>query len=159
MSVQNQARDLQAEVRWMIRRDLPTVLEIEKLSFEFPWTEDDYLSYLRQASCVAMVAEIGERVVGVMVYESQKVRLLVTNFAVHPDFRRQGVGSAMVRKLESKLSQQRRNEIVLDVRESNLGAQLFFKSQGFYCNEVLRGFYEETGEDAYRMSLLAREAE
>lgn len=157
MNANDQANSLDVSVRWMIRRDLLTVLEIERLSFEFPWTEDDYLSYLRQASCVAMVAEIGERVVGVMVYELQKVRLLVTNFAVHPDFRRQGVGSAMVRKLESKLSQQRRNEIVLDVRESNLGAQLFFKSQGFYCNEVLRGFYEETSEDAYRMSLLAKD--
>ncbi|HEV3083032.1 MAG TPA: ribosomal-protein-alanine N-acetyltransferase RimI, partial [Gemmataceae bacterium] len=37
----------------------------------------------------------------------------------------------------------------LEVRESNLPAQLFFKSQGFKAVRVLRRYYEDSGEDAY----------
>jgi ribosomal-protein-alanine N-acetyltransferase len=57
----------------------------------------------------------------------------------------------MVDKLVHKLSQQRRHEITLEVRESNLPAQLFFRSQGLVASGVLRGYYEDTEEDAYQM--------
>ena len=57
----------------------------------------------------------------------------------------------MVEKLKSKLSHQRRNRIVLEVRETNLEAQLFFKKQDFLALSVLRNFYDDTVEDAYLM--------
>ncbi|MEM7316575.1 MAG: ribosomal-protein-alanine N-acetyltransferase RimI, partial [Planctomycetota bacterium] len=46
---------------------------------------------------------------------------------------------------------QRRNRIMLEVRETNLQAQLFFRSGGFKAVSVLRDFYEDTVEDAYMM--------
>jgi ribosomal-protein-alanine N-acetyltransferase len=98
-----------------------------------------------------MVSEFNDRVVGFMVYELHKNRLHVLNFAVHPDFQRQGVGNRMVEKLISKLSYQRRNRIILEVRETNLMAQLFFRDLGFRAISVLRDFYEDTVEDAYLM--------
>lgn len=70
--------------------------------------------------------------------------------AVHPKFRRQQIGSQMVNKLISKLSQQRRKEIVLEVRERNLAAQLFFKRCGFWSTGVIRGHYDDTDEDDYQ---------
>ena len=73
------------------------------------------------------------------------------NFAVNPEVRRHGVGNAMVSKLIGKLSHERRNRIMLEVRETNLEAQLFFKSLGFRAISVLRDFYEDTIEDAYLM--------
>ena len=45
------------QIRWMIRRDMPEVLDIERLSFEFAWTEEDFLCCLRQRNCIGMVAE------------------------------------------------------------------------------------------------------
>jgi ribosomal-protein-alanine N-acetyltransferase len=57
----------------------------------------------------------------------------------------------MVAKLISKLSSHRRTRITLEVRETNLGAQLFFRSQGFRAVRVLRAFYEDSGEDAFLM--------
>ena len=53
------------------------------------------------------------------------------NFAVHEDFRRRGVGGQMIGKLIGKLSHQRRSRIMLEVRETNLPAQLFFRTLGF----------------------------
>jgi len=139
------------QIRWMIRRDMAEVLDIEQQSFEFAWTEEDFLCCLRQRNCIGMVAEHQERIVGFMIYELLKAQLHVLNFAVAPWARRHGVGSQMVEKLVHKLTQQRRNEIRLEVREGNLPAQLFFRSQSFMATNVLRGYYEDTEEDAYVM--------
>jgi|694.fasta_scaffold02340_19 ribosomal-protein-alanine N-acetyltransferase len=138
-------------IRWMIRRDLPSILAIESKSFEFPWTEDEFVRCLRQRDCIGMVAECAERVVGFMIYELQRTRIHVLSFAVHPEYRRQSVGSAMIEKLFAKLAYQRRNRIVLEVRETNLPAQLFFKSLGFKATGVLRNFYDDSTEDAFLM--------
>lgn len=138
-------------IRWMIRRDMPEVLVIEGHSFEFPWTEEDFIRCLRQRNCIGMVAEYDERVVGFMIYELHKNRLHILNFAVHPDFHRRDVGHQMVHKLIGKLSQGRRNRIMLEVRETNLAAQLFFRDAGFRAISVLRDFYDDTVEDAYLM--------
>lgn len=138
-------------IRWMIRRDMPAVLAIEEQSFEFAWTEDDFIRCLRQRNCIGMVAEQDEQVVGFMIYELHKNRLHVLNFAVAEEVRRHGVGRAMISKLLSKLSHERRNRIMLEVRETNLDAQLFFKQIGFRAVSVLRDFYDDTDEDAYVM--------
>jgi len=135
----------------MIRRDMPAVLAIESQSFEFSWNEDDFIRCLRQRNCIGMVAERDDKVVGFMIYELHKNRLHILNFAVAKEARRQGVGNAMVGKLLSKLSHERRNRIMLEVRETNLDAQLFFKGLGFRAISVLRDFYDDTVEDAYLM--------
>jgi len=135
----------------MIRRDMAEVLQIEDRSFEFSWSEEDFIRCLRQRNCIGMVAEHNERVVGFMIYELHRNRLHVLNFAVHPDFRRRQIGTQMLRKLVSKLSPQRRSRIMLEVRETNLDAQLFFREAGFRAVSLLRDFYEDTTEDAYLM--------
>ena len=144
-------KDVCVHIRWMIRRDMPEVLDIENRSFEFAWTEEDFIRCLRQRNCIGMVAEHDERVVGFMIYELHKNRLHILNFAVHSDFRRRGVASGMIRKLVGKLSPQRRNRILLEIRETNLAAQLFFREAGFRAISVLREFYEDSPEDAYLM--------
>jgi ribosomal-protein-alanine N-acetyltransferase len=138
-------------IRWMIRRDMPEVLSIEQQCFEFPWQEDDFIRCLRQRNCIGMVAEASERVVGFMVYELHKHRLHILNFAVSENFRRRGIGRQMTKKLIAKLSCDRRSRIMLEIRETNLPAQLFFRTLGFRAVSVLREFYEDTPEDAYLM--------
>ena len=142
---------VRVHIRWMIRRDMPEVLQTEQQSFEFAWTEEDFLRCLRQRNCIGMVAEQGEKVVGFMIYELHKAKLHILNFAVNPSWRRTAVGGQMVAKLISKLSSHRRTRITLEVRETNLSAQLFFSRQGFRAVRVLRGYYEDSGEDAFVM--------
>jgi ribosomal-protein-alanine N-acetyltransferase len=148
-----QKAQLSDHIRWMIRRDMSDVLEIERGCFEFPWTEEDFIRCLRQRNCIGMVAEYNEKIVGFMVYELHKDHLHVLNFAVHAELQKQGVGRHMVKKLVSKLSHQRRNRIMLEVRETNLAAQLFFRSLGFRATSVLRDVYDDSVEDAYLMQL------
>jgi len=135
----------------MIRRDMPEVIAIEGESFEFPWLDNDFIHCLRQRNCIGMVAEHDDRVVGFMIYELQKARIHVLNFAVASEYRRRGVGSQMIAKLIGKLSSQRRSRVVLAIRETNLAAQLFFRENGFRAVSVLHDYYADTPEDAYMM--------
>ncbi len=143
--------ELKVQIRWLIRRDMAEVLSIERSSFDQPWTEEDFLAHLRQRNCIGMVAEYNQQIVGFMIYELHKARLQLLNFAVSLDYRRLGIGQQMVTKLIDKLSQQRRQEILLEVRESNLEAQLFFKAREFRAVRVIRDHYDDTVEDAYVM--------
>ena len=152
----DQKSEIRVHIRWMIRRDMGEVLDIEQQSFEFPWLEDDFVRCLRQRNCIGMVAEHEDRIVGFMIYELHKSRIHVLNFAVGADARRLGAGSQMLAKLTAKLSAQRRSRIVLEVRETNLAAQLFFRENGFRAVSVLRAYYEDSPEDAYLMQFRYR---
>jgi len=138
-------------VRWMIRRDMPDVATIEREAFEFPWSEEDFTRCLRQRNCIGMVAEMADSVVAFMIYELHRSKLHVLNFAVLRSHRRLGIGTRMMDKLVGKLTPERRGRIVLEVRETNLPAQLFFRSLGFRATSVLKDFYQDSTEDAYLM--------
>jgi len=139
----------------MIRRDMPEVVAIEQEAFEFPWSEEEFTRCLRQRNCIGMVAEMADSVVAFMIYELHRAKLHVLNFAVVRSHRRLGIGSRMMDKLIGKLTPDRRGRIVLEVRETNLPAQLFFRSLGFRATSVLKDFYEDSTEDAYLMQYLA----
>lgn len=142
---------LKTHIRWMIRRDMAEVLEIERLSFEFPWFEEDFIRCLRQRNCIGLVAEAGmsERVVGFIIYGLWKKKIHILNIAVHTDYRRRSVASQIMEKMLGKLSSQLRVSLTAEVRESNLPAQLFLKSHGFRAVTVLRNYYQDSEEDAY----------
>jgi [ribosomal protein S18]-alanine N-acetyltransferase len=140
-----------AHVRWAIRRDTASILEIEHASFKYPWTEEDFLREFRKPNCIPMVSERGEDVVGFMAFFLERTVVRVAKFAVHPDFVRQGIGTRMIQKLKGKLSSERRNRIKFQVRETNLAAQLFLKSQGFRATSVSRGYFKDSGETSYLM--------
>lgn len=143
---------MEVQIRWLIRRDMPEVLAIEKLCFDFPWVDEDFMCCLRQRNCIGMVATDSDNTIsGFMVYELHKNRLHILNFAVHPEWRRSGVGRQMIDRLKDKIHQQRRREILTEVRETNLVAQQFFREMRFRAITVLRDHYEDTDEDAYIM--------
>jgi [ribosomal protein S18]-alanine N-acetyltransferase len=150
-----QGSALSVHVRWMIRRDMPEVVAIEREAFEFPWAEDDFTRCLRQRNCIGMVAEMADSVVAFMIYELHRTKLQMLNFAVRRSHRRLGIGTRMMDKLVAKLTPDRRGRIVLEVRETNLPAQLFFRSLGFRATSVLKDFYQDSTEDAYLMQYAA----
>jgi len=134
-------------IRWMIKSDLPRVLEIDS-GYEHPLSEEEYISISRRRNCIGMTAEYGDKVVGFMVYELHKDRLDVLRLAVDKELHGCGIGSALVEKLISKLSIDRRSEIVFHVRESNLNAQRFLKRRQFVAS-VEREYFDD-GADAYK---------
>lgn len=129
--------------RWGLRRDIPEAVAIERASFSDPWCEEAFLARLRQRNCIMVSAELGLSVVGYMLYELHRSRLHLLNLAVHPAYRRVGIGRLLAAKLVYKCDSHRRRFVTLDVAETNLSAQLFFRSVGFEAAAV--------NGDAYRL--------
>jgi ribosomal-protein-alanine N-acetyltransferase len=125
-------KNVSVRIRWMIRRDMEEVLEIERHAWgEHGRTEEEFLTLLRRRTCIGMVAEEGDRVVGFMLYELHRRHLQVIDMAVHPGWRRRTVGRQMLGKLKGKLSSHRRTGLRIDVPERELDAQLWLKRHGF----------------------------
>lgn len=139
----------ECHVRWMIRRDTAEVLRIERASFADPWREEQFIHWLRQRDCIGMVAECGGQVAGYEIHQLAKRHIRVWNFAVAPEFRRSGVGRAMVEKLKGKITSQHRRRLYTEVREGNLEAQLFFRACGLRCDRIEPEWFCN-GEPAYR---------
>lgn len=136
-------------VCWMIRRDMPDVMAIEQASHAFPWSEERIVKTLRGRNAIGMVAVIGECAQGFMIYELNRTCITLLDLAVEPAWRQRGIGTALINKLKDKLARGRRSQLVVSVRESNLGAQLFLKACGLKAAIVIRADYEDTGEDSY----------
>ena len=133
--------------------DLPAVHAIERESFAVPWPNDAYrneLSTNRLASYV--VARAGDEIVGfaglwVMVDEAH-----VTTFAVHPRWRRRGVGERLLLALLDLAVSRRAREATLEVRLSNMPARRLYEKYGFRPVGIRPRYYSDNGEDALIMT-------
>lgn len=141
------------KIRWMLCRDFPECLAIEQASFPCPWTEDELLAYLRHRNAIGQVAEQDGRILGYMICEYHRQHTELVNLAVAPEARRKYVGHRLVWHIQDHAvrTKSRRSRVTLQVCESNLAAQLFFRSMGFRAVATVRKPYERTNEDAYQM--------
>lgn len=141
--------------------DVPAVLDIERRSFSTPWPPEAFhqeLTHNRLARYT--VARQGGAVVGyagvwLMVDEAH-----ITTFAVHPDWRRQGVGRRLMQALLIAAREMGAVHMTLEVRVSNDGAQALYQQHGFAIAGRRERYYTDDQEDAYIMSTppLASEA-
>lgn len=145
---------MNTNIRWLIHRDMDEVIEIERASYDDPWTEDEFMSYLRQRNVIGQVVERTSyerstyEILGFMVYEFHVHAMQLLNIAVRPDCRMQGIGASMIDKMKGKMSQQKRL-LSVTVRETNVGGQLFFRAMGLRCEEIIRDYYTGYSEDGY----------
>ena len=134
---------LMIRIRWMIRRDMIEVVEIDRQSFASRWGEPVFLETLRQRNVIGMVAEDRDRVVGFMVFRLHRDRIELLRLAVSADRQREGIGERLVGKLKGKLSPFRPDrEVVacdLDEPEATIEACRFLASQGFASRLVRDG--------------------
>ena len=137
-------------IRWMIRRDMDQVLDIENACFEYPCTEDEIVEFLRSRNGIGVVAEYRDEVIGFVLYRVYKSHMRIEDIAVRPDFQRSKVGTEMVNQLKGRLDFAGRTRIETVVMERNLRAQKFFSGHGFRVEEMMKGFYTEIPDDAYR---------
>lgn len=142
---------LRVQLRWMTEKDLDRVYALEQKCSENPWGPMEFADVLMHSNCVGMVVEYKQQIIGYLIYETYDNSLAITNIAVLPEFRRKGVASQMVARLACRLTCGARNRMTLEVRESNLSAQLFFRSLGFKAVHIRRASEENGNEDIYCM--------
>jgi ribosomal-protein-alanine N-acetyltransferase len=142
--------------RWIIRRDFAEVITAERLANPKPWTEDDFLNHLRKRTAVGLVAEFRERVIGHLMYNLHEDHLSVPRMAVHPAFRRYGIGGVLLKKLITKVEfsveSSKRKTIEITVPESCFGMHMLLKKNGFLAKNIVRGEDEDYYEFVYTVN-------
>ena len=132
--------------------DLDEVLEIERASFQTPWSRGAFRYELTQNRVArSIVVRVGRQLVGYLCLWEIGHEIHVTNLAVHPSFRRRGTARALLRHV---LDGARRNgvELVfLEVRPTNVEALALYESLDFRVIGRRKGYYFDTGEDALVM--------
>ena len=144
-----------SEVRWGIRRDLQQMLWIEERSFKYPWSEEVFLGHMRHRDCVLLVADSDAGIMGYCLYYLHRNAIEIANLAVHPGYRRNGVGRRFINHLKKRLHPNKRNTLFTVVWERNVDSQLFYRACGFRCRQVLSNHWLDTGDDAYRFEFSA----
>ena len=135
----------------MNKEDLTDVLEVSTLSLKESWSLDSFSRELSNPLAKYIVAIADNRIIGfagvwVIVDEGH-----ITNIAVHPDYRKKGVGSALVDSLIKNSKDWGCTALTLEVRASNIPAQNLYKKFGFENEGVRKNYYSDNNEDAFIM--------
>ena len=140
----------------MTTADIENVIAIERASFQFPWSTRFFLDELQVDCARSILAEVEGRIVGYVLFWFLPEEVDIHNIAVHPDFRRQGIGRLLLEQVVDAARRQERLRVTLDVRFSNAPAQNLYRSFGFVIRGLRKGYYSDNGEDALVMALELR---
>ena len=138
-------------VRGLVYGDLPTVLAIERRSFQTPWSLAMFVLELSKPSGVCLAAEGPDGIAGFLICSRYADVWHLMNVAVDPDQRRRGIAGRLI---EAMLDEAGRDDrYTLEVRVSNHVAIEMYERRGFRRAGRRRGYYHDNGEDALIMWL------
>jgi ribosomal-protein-alanine N-acetyltransferase len=141
------------EIREMHEYDIPAILKIERVSFSSPWSETAFLHEVRKSNALSKVAISKKMVIGYMCVNWIFDECHILNIATHPDFRRRGIGAALMDKALNELKGKGCRFFYLEARVSNVGARNFYEHFGFRVTGLRKKYYVSPVEDASLMVL------
>jgi [ribosomal protein S18]-alanine N-acetyltransferase len=136
-------------------RDLPRIIEIERLAFPAPWTPASFQRELTLPFSRIMLAihdDGGVSIAGFLCRWLIADECHILNIAVHPDSRRLGIGTVLMTEAINESKTTGANVITLEVRRSNLAARQLYRKFEFEERRLRRHYYGP-GEDAIIMEL------
>lgn len=138
-------------IRTMSERDSSAVWELEKKCFSVPWSEESIRAMFSEKGYWNLTARDDGSLVGYIGMKAVLDEADITNVAVDPDRRRQGIGKMLLRGLLAKAGELGIRRIFLEVRVSNTAARALYEQAGFRTVDVRKNYYEKPKEDAYIM--------
>lgn len=138
-------------IRTMSERDSSAVWELEKKCFSVPWSEESIRAMFSEKGYWNLTARDDGSLVGYIGMKAVLDEADITNVAVDPDRRRQGIGKMLLRGLLAKAGDMGIRRIFLEVRVSNTAARALYEQAGFRTVDVRKNYYEKPKEDAYIM--------
>jgi ribosomal-protein-alanine N-acetyltransferase len=150
------------QIREAVRADVAEILRIERASFSDPWTEESFATALALDRMQVLVAETpapesrdgASGLAGYVVALVIGPEAEIADLAVAPDWRRRGIGQALLTRSIAELVAVGVKTLYLEVRESNAAARTLYETNGFRSVGRRRGYYRQPVEDAL---LLRRE--
>ena len=129
--------------------DLARMMEIERLSFPSPWSEEDVKSALESGGrirCLGICED--DDLIGWGCFAAGFEEAHLMTLAIHPDRRQSGLGSRLLRAIMQAASDSGARYMELECRKNNTAAQKLYRSLGFLRVDTRPGYYTDTGEDA-----------
>jgi len=141
-------------IRRMTLADVPAVHEIDLLSFSLPWPERSFRFELTENQVSrGWVTELDGKIAAMLVLWFIVDEAHIATIAVHPDFRRQGIGEQILLHALRAARAEGAQRAFLEVRAGNAAAQAMYRKYGFTVAGVRRGYYKDNNEDAFLMNL------
>ena len=142
------------EIRQAKLYDVPAMARIERDSFEAPWSADEITKDVTAGGNVYVaVALADEERAGYAEIRMIAGEGQIYNIAIAPEFRREGMGEALLRHLIDKADADGCKLVTLEVRSGNEAAMELYKKLGFREVGRRKGYYAKGGEDAVLMDL------
>jgi len=141
-------------IRRMTVEDVPAVHQIDVLSFALPWPERS-LRYevTDNLASRCWVAEMGNRLVGILVLWMIVDEAHIATIATHPDFRRQGIAKGLLIESLNSACAEGAQSALLEVRAGNEAALKMYEDIGFEVVGRRERYYKDNKEDAILMDL------
>ncbi len=135
--------------------DIKEIIEIEKESFKNPWSEKAFsceVSKNKSGQNIFLVAVLKEtnKIIGYIIGDKIVDFAAILNIAVDKNFRKKGVGFALLKQFEKEVLKSDLSSMTLEVRESNINAINLYKKAGFVIKGKREKYYENK-EDALLM--------
>ena len=124
------------------------VAQLEKICFSDPWSENSVSSELKNSLSCWLVAEEDGEVAGYIGSQTVMGETDMMNVAVHPDYRRRGIGEKLVEALVEALKSRESHCLTLEVRASNAPAKALYEKLGFTQVGLRKNYYRNPKEDA-----------
>lgn len=147
-------RRLPASLRLMSPEDLAQVADIERRSYDFPWTQGVFRDcLLADYVCLVLVAE--GRVLGYGILSVAAGEAHVLNLCVDPEYRHFGYGEKILNEMLARARGASVEQVFLEVRPSNKGAMALYKKKGFHQIAHRPAYYQarKGREDAAVLAL------
>lgn len=139
-------------IRDWVQKDNDKVFLIEVESFKDPWSKSMFDDLFKNPLIRNYLIEEDNEILGYMSVIATKFVFEVINIAVKKDKRNCGLGSMLLKKAISVAKEVSAEEVLLEVRASNVSALNLYTKFGFLKDGVRKGYYPD-GEDAILMSL------
>ncbi len=141
-------------IRRMTLEDVPAVHAIDLLSFSLPWSERSFrFEVAENPAARGWVVETEGHVVAMLVLWFIVDEAHIATIAVHPEFRRQGIGEQILLHALLAAQNEGARRAFLEVRAGNTGAQAMYRKYGFVVDGMRPKYYKDNNEDAILMSL------
>lgn len=139
------------EIKSMQPEDIPEVATMEALIFTQPWSANGFASSLQSADTEYLVVRSDGMLVGYCGLLQSLEEADITNVAVHPDWRNQGIAFAMLKELIKRGNARGIVRFTLEVRVGNASAIHLYEKLGFRSAGIRKNFYDLPKEDAMIM--------
>ncbi|MEJ5358523.1 MAG: ribosomal protein S18-alanine N-acetyltransferase [Desulfobacterales bacterium] len=130
--------------------DLDRLVALESACFPEPWGAESLAAPPNPALEESLVVRApgGGEPIGFLRYRVVEDEAEVLRLAVHPGWRRRGVGASLLAEGLCRIARRGGRRVFLETEASNAAARAFYRAFGFLEIARRRGYYRAGGEDA-----------